>query len=69
MLTGRVLRSIYLHARIRAIDMSAARAVDGVMAVIDVLADKERTARYVGGPLVAVAAADWGADDDCRRGE
>ncbi|MEM7802623.1 MAG: molybdopterin cofactor-binding domain-containing protein, partial [Chloroflexota bacterium] len=57
-LHGAILRSIHPFARIRSIDFSKALAIDGVEAVIDVLTDSERTARFVGTPLAAVAARD-----------
>ena len=56
MLHGKVLRAAYPHAKVKNIDFSEARALDGVVAVIDVLADKERTVRFVGMPVAAVAA-------------
>ena len=59
MLHGRILRSRFPHARIRAIDLSAARREPGVRALEVVAAAGEgRNAivRYVGQPLAAVAA-------------
>lgn len=74
MLHCKILRSIHPHARIVAIDTSAARARPGVMAVITgqdlpnkfgilpVSQDEESLAvekvRYVGDPVAAVAAVD-----------
>lgn len=70
MLYGKVLRSPYAHAKIRKLDVSKAKALKGVMAVItaeDVPEQKEksspkspRLARekvlYAGQPIAAVAA-------------
>jgi 4-hydroxybenzoyl-CoA reductase subunit alpha len=72
MLVGKLLRSIHAHARIRAIDASAALAMPGVHAVItgkdlpeyygiipwtqDEQALCEEKARYVGDAIAAVAA-------------
>lgn len=58
MLHGKILRAIYPHAIVKDIDVTAAKALDGVAVVIDVLEDKDRTVRYAGTPLVAVAARD-----------
>ncbi|MFT5195944.1 MAG: xanthine dehydrogenase YagR molybdenum-binding subunit [Cellvibrionaceae bacterium] len=58
MIYGKVLRAIYPHAKVKSIDTSAAEALDGVFAVLDVLRDKERTVRFVGTPIAAVAAVD-----------
>ncbi|HXW00951.1 MAG TPA: molybdopterin cofactor-binding domain-containing protein [Anaerolineae bacterium] len=74
MLHCKILRSIHPHARIVAIDTSAAKALPGVMAVITgqdlpnkfgilpVSQDEEslviEKVRYVGDPVAAVAAAD-----------
>lgn len=55
---AKVVRSKYPFAKVKSIDFSAAEAVDGVWAVLDVLADDERTVRFVGTPIAAVAAAD-----------
>jgi CO/xanthine dehydrogenase Mo-binding subunit len=71
MLHGKILRSPYPHARIRAIDASRAEALPGVAAVLTA-ADISNTkpyysgrpviaiekVRYVGEPVAAVAAAD-----------
>ena len=71
MLYGKILRSAYPHARIRAIDTSAAEALPGVIAVLTaaditglnsiyngrpVIATEK--VRYVGEPVAAVAAVD-----------
>lgn len=58
MMHGKVLRAAYPFAKVKSIDFSAAEALEGVAAVIDVLTDKERTVRYVGMPVAAVAAKD-----------
>jgi 4-hydroxybenzoyl-CoA reductase alpha subunit len=74
MLHCKILRSIHPHARIKSIDISAAKTLPGVMAVITgrdlpnkfgilpVSQDEESLAvekvRYVGDPVAAVAAVD-----------
>ncbi|MFK7805566.1 MAG: molybdopterin-dependent oxidoreductase [Anaerolineae bacterium] len=58
MIVGKVLRAKYPYAKVKSIDTSAAEALDGVHAVLDVLTDTERTIRYVGTPVAAVAAID-----------
>ena len=52
MFHGQILCSVHLFAKVKSIDFSEAAAL------IDVLADKERTVRYVGMPIAAVAARD-----------
>lgn len=82
MLWGKVLRSPYPHARIRAIDTSVAEAMPGVMAVLtwrdlprkrvgNVIKDQEvlasDTVRYAGEPVAAVAAVnETVAEAACR---
>lgn len=69
MLHGRILRSPLPHARVRAIDVSAARAHPGVMAV-QVLAqpgDASGTLRYIGAPVAAVAAVTMDAAAQALR--
>ena len=56
-LEGVILRSPFAHARIGELDLAAARAMPGVHAAISLLGD-ERTVRYVGEPIAAVAARD-----------
>jgi xanthine dehydrogenase YagR molybdenum-binding subunit len=56
-LEGVILRSELAHARITELDLSPARAMAGVGAVISLLAD-DRMVRYVGQPIAAVAAKD-----------
>jgi CO/xanthine dehydrogenase Mo-binding subunit len=71
MLYGKILRSTYAHARIRAIDASRAEALPGVIAVLTAadIADLNsiyngrpviamHRVRYVGEPVAAVAAED-----------
>ncbi len=54
-LEGVILRANVAHARIRELDLAPARAVDGVMAAVSLLAD-DPVVRYVGTPIAAVAA-------------
>jgi xanthine dehydrogenase YagR molybdenum-binding subunit len=56
-LEGGILRAPAAHARIRNLDLSPARAIAGVGAVISLLADDE-TVRFVGAPIAAVAGRD-----------
>ena len=56
-LEGVILRSHLAHARIVELDLAPARAISGVMAAISLLGD-DRTVRYVGEPVAAVAAKD-----------
>ena len=71
MLCGKILRSTYPHARIRAIDATQAEALPGVVAVLTAadIADLQpiyngrpviamNKVRYVGEPVAAVAAED-----------
>ncbi|MGH7828728.1 MAG: xanthine dehydrogenase family protein molybdopterin-binding subunit, partial [Candidatus Binatia bacterium] len=71
MLQGKVLRSLYPHARIRSIDASQAEALTGVAAVLTAADLREINpyyngrpviaidkVRYVGEPVAAVAAVD-----------
>jgi CO/xanthine dehydrogenase Mo-binding subunit len=71
MLQGKILRSTYPHARIRAIDTSQAEALPGVVAVLTAadIADLHpvyngrpviamNKVRYIGEPVAAVAAED-----------
>jgi CO/xanthine dehydrogenase Mo-binding subunit/aerobic-type carbon monoxide dehydrogenase small subunit (CoxS/CutS family) len=57
MLEGLVLRSTTAHARIGELDLGPALALDGVKAAISLL-DEDRTLRFVGQPIAAVAAID-----------
>jgi xanthine dehydrogenase YagR molybdenum-binding subunit len=56
-LEGVILRSHLAHARIAELDLAPARAISGVSAAISLLGD-DRTVRYVGQPIAAVAAKD-----------
>ena len=58
MVFGKVLRSVHAFAKVKGVDFSEAEKLEGVFAVIDMLADPERTVRYVGTPIAAVAAVD-----------
>jgi len=54
-LEGEILRAPVAHARIRNLDLSPARAVAGVGAVVSLLAE-DQVVRFVGAPIAAVAA-------------
>jgi len=56
-LEGKILRSPHAHAIVQRIDSAAALALDGVVAVAELLAGKKRV-RYVGQPIAGVAAID-----------
>jgi xanthine dehydrogenase YagR molybdenum-binding subunit len=56
-LEGVVLRSRAAHARILDLDLAPALAVPGVKAAVALLG-KDKTVRYVGAPIAAVAATD-----------
>jgi xanthine dehydrogenase YagR molybdenum-binding subunit len=56
-LEGVILRSHLAHARIVELDLAPARAIPGVSAAISLLGD-DRSVRYVGEPIAAVAAKD-----------
>lgn len=56
-LEGMILRSPHAHAKILAVDLSAARALPGVRAAVELLGSK-RVVRYVGQEIAAVAALD-----------
>ena len=56
-LEGVVLRSQAAHARITALDLEPARAIPGVAAAVSLLGE-DKTVRYVGAPIAAVAAKD-----------
>ncbi|MEL6177526.1 MAG: molybdopterin-dependent oxidoreductase, partial [Myxococcota bacterium] len=58
MLVAKYLGSAYAHATIEDINVEAALAIEGVEAVIEVLDDVHRVARYAGQPIAAVAAKD-----------
>jgi len=70
MLYARVLRSPLPHARVRSIDISAASRHPGVRAIVPIASpdDPHRaTLRYVGEPVVAVAAASMAAAEEALR--
>lgn len=54
MLEGKILRSPYAHARIRAIDASQAEALPGVAAVLTAEDIKDLDPYYSGRPLIAI---------------
>lgn len=56
-LEGKILRSVHAHAIIKQVDSTAAMAIDGVVAVVDLLEGRTRV-RFVGQPIAAVAAVD-----------
>ena len=60
MLEARVLRTPHAHARIRALDVAAARSSPGVKAVIQLVPAGARV-RYAGQEVVAIAAVDRAA--------
>ncbi len=57
LLEGLIVRSHVAHGRIVELDLAPARAMQGVMAAISLLGD-DRTVRYVGEPIAAIAAKD-----------
>lgn len=58
MLVGKILGSPHAHALVKNIDTTKAEAMPGVKAVIDILADPHRVVRFVGHPILAIAAVD-----------
>ncbi|MGF1467334.1 MAG: molybdopterin-dependent oxidoreductase [Sandaracinaceae bacterium] len=58
MLVAKYLGSAHAHAAIESMSFEAALAIDGVEAVIEVLDDVHRVARFAGQPIAAVAARD-----------
>ncbi|MEO0472825.1 MAG: molybdopterin cofactor-binding domain-containing protein, partial [Bacteroidota bacterium] len=56
-LEGKILRSAYPHAIVTSIDKSAAEALEGVGAVVDLMKVGEKV-RWVGQPVAGVAAVD-----------
>jgi len=56
-LEGKILRSAYPNAIVKSLDFSAAQALEGVVAVADLMEGKTRV-RYVGQPIAGVAAID-----------
>ncbi len=70
MLHGRILRSPLPHARIRAIDLSAAARLPGVRAAVAIARPEDpasATLRYVGAPVAAVAAVSVAVADEALR--
>jgi xanthine dehydrogenase YagR molybdenum-binding subunit len=65
MLQGKMLLSPHAHATIKSIDLTAARKIDGVRAVLSVDANTEL--RYEGQPVAAVAADTVELADDAVR--
>lgn len=64
LLYGRILRSPLPHARVRAVDLSAAQAHPGVRAVLAIARPEDpvgSVVRYVGAPVAAVAAVSMAA--------
>lgn len=55
-LEARFVRSRLAHARVRAVDASAALAAPGVVAMIELLDESDPFVRYVGQPIAVVAA-------------
>jgi CO/xanthine dehydrogenase Mo-binding subunit/aerobic-type carbon monoxide dehydrogenase small subunit (CoxS/CutS family) len=56
-LEGVILRSTHAHARVTALDLEPARALDGIRAALE-LVGEERLVRYIGQEIAAVAAVD-----------
>ena len=56
MLTGRILGSEHAFAKVLRVDTAVAEEMEGVNAVVDILKDKNRIVRFVGQPIVAIAA-------------
>jgi xanthine dehydrogenase YagR molybdenum-binding subunit len=70
MLHGRILRSPLPHAEVRAIDIAAAAAHPGVRAILLVARPDDpenKTLRYVGAPVAAVAATSRAAAEEALR--
>ncbi|MGO9681916.1 MAG: xanthine dehydrogenase family protein molybdopterin-binding subunit [Beijerinckiaceae bacterium] len=70
MLTGRFLRSPLPHAKVRAIDVSAAARHPGVRAILLVVRPEDPAGaivRYVGAPVAAVAAVSMPAAEEALR--
>ncbi len=70
MLHGRILRSPLPHARVRAIDLSAAARLPGVRTVLAIARPDDAataTVRYIGAPVAAVAAVSIAVAEDALR--
>lgn len=66
-LEGRIVRSRQAHARVRAVDLEAARAVEGVEAVVRLLDEDDPVVRYVGEPVAAIAARSRHVAEEAAR--
>ncbi len=64
LLVGKLLGSRHAHALVESVDTSATAALPGVRAIVDVLDDPHRVVRYVGHPILAIAAVD---EDTARQ--
>ncbi len=70
MLHGRILRATLPHAEVRAIDSAAAARHPGVRAIIPMITPGDPAAsvvRYIGAPIIAVAAVSMAAAEDALR--
>lgn len=70
MLHGRILRSSLPHAEVRGIDSAAAARHAGVRAIIPIVTPGDPSAsivRYIGAPIIAVAAASMAAAEEALR--
>jgi xanthine dehydrogenase YagR molybdenum-binding subunit len=70
MLHGRILRSSLPHAEIRRIDVAAAERYPGVQAIIPLVTPGDpatATVRYIGAPVVAIAATSMAAAEAALR--
>jgi len=70
LLIGRILRSPYAHAQVRAIDTSAAERDPRVRAIVRAVSIDDPTysvVRYVGQPVVAIAATSMAGAEDALR--
>ncbi|MEM7132959.1 MAG: molybdopterin-dependent oxidoreductase [Chloroflexota bacterium] len=65
-LEGKIVRSIHPHAIVKNIDSTDALAMDGVVAVADLMEGKSRM-RYVGQPIAAVAAINMATAERAAR--
>jgi xanthine dehydrogenase YagR molybdenum-binding subunit len=70
MLQGRILRSPLPHAKLRAIDISAAARHPGVRSILVVTRPEDKVGgvlRYIGAPVAAVAAISRAAAEEALR--
>ena len=70
MLFGRILRSPFPHARVRSIDVSAARRRESVKAIVSAVNPEDpahAVVRYVGQPVVAVAATSMAEAEEALK--